>query len=72
MRGGIETTIAGVPTVVLAQDSFAAAARAQAKFLGVPDLKLHVFPQYKPGNPQLLVEQAEEAARALPGLLLEE
>ena len=51
---------------------FEKAARAQAKGLGVADLKIYVFPQYKPGE-ALSPEEANKAVKAaedFPKLLL--
>lgn len=72
MRDGIALTRAGHPAVVYVHDAFAQAARAQAKALGVPDLHIYVFPQYKPGRPESEEEaKAAQAAEDLPGLLEE-
>ena len=59
MRDGIHLSKAGHPTVVFVHDYFERAARAQAEALGMPDLKIYVFPQNRPGTPE-----AEEAAKA--------
>ena len=47
------------------------ALRAQAKGLGVPDLRLYVFPQYTPGALSASVEEekAVTAADEFPRLL---
>ncbi|MCE9641680.1 MAG: hypothetical protein K8S22_16305 [Betaproteobacteria bacterium] len=50
MRDGIYLTKAGHPTVVFVHDFFEKAARAQAKALGMPDLKIYVYPQHKAGD----------------------
>ena len=50
MRDGISLTKAGHPTVVIVQDSFEKAARAQANALGVPDLKIYVYQQHRAGH----------------------
>jgi hypothetical protein len=47
VRDGISLTKAGLPTIVVVQDSFERAARAQAKALGSPDLKIYVYPQHR-------------------------
>ena len=39
----------GRPTVTVAHDNFAAAARTHARSLGLPDLPLAVFPRPQPG-----------------------
>ncbi|MBI2871646.1 MAG: hypothetical protein HYY00_00465 [Chloroflexi bacterium] len=38
----------GIPTVTIAHDNFVAAARAQARVLGRPNLKLAVMPRPMP------------------------
>jgi hypothetical protein len=58
VRDGIYLTKAGHPTVVFVNDFFEKAARAQAKALGVPELKIYVYPQHKAGD-----FEAEEAAK---------
>ena len=50
MRDGIYLAKAGHPTVVFVHDFFEKAARAQAKALGMPDLKIYVYPQHKAGD----------------------
>ncbi len=35
--------------VLFVHDKFERAARTQASGLGVPDMKIYVFPQYQPG-----------------------
>ena len=50
MRDGIYLSKAGHPTVVFVHDFFEKAARAQAKALGMPDLKIYVYPQHKAGD----------------------
>ena len=50
MRDGIFLTRAGHPTVVFVHDFFEKAARAQAKALGMPELKIYVYPQHKAGD----------------------
>ena len=51
---------------------FEKAARAQAKGLGLEDLKIYVFPQYKPGEAYSPEEakKAVTAADELPKILL--
>ncbi len=60
MRDGITLAKAGLPVVVFVYDNFERAARAQARGLGLPDLRIYVYPQYKPGEPL-----PPEAAKAL-------
>ena len=60
MRDGIFFTRAGIPTVVFVHDFFERAARAQAKALGLPELKIYVYPQHKSGD-----YDAEEAAKGV-------
>jgi hypothetical protein len=62
VRDGIALTQLGHPAVVFVYDNFERAARAQAKALGAPDLRIHVYPQYKPGDP--LPPEALKAAQA--------
>lgn len=73
MRDGFNFSKAGHPVVVFVYDNFERAARAQAKALGVPDLRIYVYPQYQPGGDSLSLEQAKaaKAAEEFPGLLLE-
>ena len=59
MRDGIFLTKAGHPTIVFVHDFFEKAARAQAKALGLPELKIYVYPQHKAG--------AFEAGEAVKG-----
>lgn len=58
MRDGIFFTRFGLPTVVFVHDFFERAARAQAQALGMPELKIYVYPQHKAGD-----YEAEEAAK---------
>ncbi len=58
MRDGIFFTRSGLPTVVFVHDFFERAARAQAQALGMPELKIYVYPQHKAGD-----YEAEEAAK---------
>jgi hypothetical protein len=75
VRDGINIIKTGRPVVVFVQDRFEAAARAQAKALGVPGLKMYVYPQYKPGGDSVALEEAKAAMAAvkatedLPALL---
>ena len=62
MRDGIALTQLGHPAVVFVYDNFERAARAQATALGAADLRIHVYPQYKPGDP--LPPEALKAAHA--------
>jgi hypothetical protein len=60
------------PVVLFVYNHFERAARAQANGPGVPDLKVYVFPQYKPGE-AYSPEEAEKAVKAaaeFPQLLL--
>ena len=70
MRDGIILAKAGHPVVVFVYDNFERAARAQARGLGLPDLRIYVYPQYKPGDP-LPPEAAKalQAAAEFPRLL---
>lgn len=71
MRDGIFFAKSGHPTVVFVHDSFERAARAQAKALGMPELKIFVYPQHKAGDYD--AEEAAKGVRAahdLPGLLV--
>lgn len=58
MRDGIFLTKAGHPTVVFVHDFFEKAARAQATALGMPELRIYVYPQHKAGD-----FEAEEAVK---------
>jgi hypothetical protein len=50
VRDGIFLTKAGHPTIVFVNDFFEKAARAQARAMGVPELKIYVYPQHKAGD----------------------
>jgi hypothetical protein len=63
VRDGISLAKAGIPAVVFVYDNFEPVARAQAKALGVPDLRLYVFPQYAPGA-SASAEEADKAIKA--------
>ncbi|MEE8442567.1 MAG: hypothetical protein V3S37_02355 [Dehalococcoidia bacterium] len=63
MRDGIALGRAGHPTVVLVHDVFEKAARAQASALGMPDLRMYVFPQMRPDEPEEV--EAAKAAQAV-------
>lgn len=70
MRDGISLTRAGHPTIVFVHDFFERAARAQAKALGLPELKIYVYPQHKVGDPETAeaakgVKAAGDLARLL-------
>ena len=73
MRDGISLLKAGHPVVVFVYDHFERAARAQAKGLGVPGLRIYVFPQYTPGalTASIEEEKAAKAAEEFPHLLME-
>ena len=60
MRDGIFFTRAGLPTLVFVHDFFERAARAQANALGMPELKIYVYPQHKSGD-----FDAEEATKGV-------
>jgi hypothetical protein len=60
VRDGIFFTKAGLPTLVFVNDFFERAARAQAQALGMPELKIYVYPQHKSGD-----FDAEESAKGV-------
>jgi hypothetical protein len=62
VRDGIFLTKAGLPTVVIVQKPFENAARAQAEALGLPQLKLYVYPQHGVGA--LAAEETEKGLKA--------
>ena len=56
--------------VVFVHDNFERAARAQAKVLGVPDLEICVYPQFKPGDDESSeITKARCATEELPVFL---
>lgn len=59
MRDGVNLERAGVPAIVISHNVFEKAARAQSNALGMPDLRLIVYPQ--PKGQQDEVEGAEAA-----------
>jgi hypothetical protein len=71
VRDGISLAKAGVPAVVFVYDHFEPVARAQAQALGMPELRLYVFPQYDPGAASPAVEElkAVRAAEEFQALL---
>jgi hypothetical protein len=72
VRDAINVSKNGRPVVLFVYNHFERAARAQAKGLGALDLKVYVFPQYKPGaaySPEE-TEKAVTAAAQFPQLLL--
>jgi len=70
VRDGIFLTKAGHPTVVVVHDRFERAARAQATALGLPDLKIYVFPQHEAGNVEPEeIRQGTKAAEELRKVL---
>jgi hypothetical protein len=72
VRDAINVSKNGRPVVLFVYNHFERAARAQANGLGAPDLKIYVFPQYKPGE-AYSPEEAEKAVKAaaeFPELLL--
>ena len=71
MRDGIALLSTGHPTLVYVHDVFERAAHAQAAALGMPDLRIYVFPQHRPGEPdEIEIEKAARAAEALDSNLL--
>ncbi|MBI3067809.1 MAG: hypothetical protein HYY79_02685 [Betaproteobacteria bacterium] len=71
MRDGITLSRAGHPVVVFVHDNFERAARAQAAGLRLPDLRIYVYPQYKPGDPlSLEAGKAVRAVEEFPKLLM--
>ena len=67
MRDGINLELAGVPAVVITHDVFEKAAIAQSKALGMPDLRLIVFPQ--PKGEEEDVEGAQAAREVVDKLI---
>ena len=61
MRDGVRLAQLGKPAVVFVQDKFERAARAQAKGLGMPDLRIYAYPQYSLGA----ISSSEEEAKAV-------
>ena len=56
--------------MVYVHDFFERAARAQAKALGLPDLRIYVYPQPKPGDPEEIEKKkALKAAEELAGVM---
>jgi len=72
VRDGISLAKAGHPVVVFLQTQFENAARAQAKGLGMPELRCFAYPQHRPGDVSSPreEEQAVKATAELPRLLL--
>jgi hypothetical protein len=64
VRDGINLAKAGHPAIVFVYDNFERAARAQAKGLGVPDLRIYVYPQYTPGEGALSHEEEKAVVAA--------
>lgn len=62
MRDGISLTKAGHPTVVVVQGPFEEAARALAKALGLPQLRLYVYPQHTVGGS--VAEEVDKGMKA--------
>lgn len=70
MRDGIFFANSGHPTLVFVHDFFERAARAQAKALGMPELKIYVYPQHESGDYDAAeAETGVQAAHDLPALL---
>jgi hypothetical protein len=63
VRDGIALARAGHPVIVFVHDRFEQAARAQAAGLRVKDLRIYVYPQYKPGDQ--LADEAKKAMQAV-------
>ena len=59
MRDGINLERAGVPAIVVSHEVFEKAARAQSAALGLPELRLIIYPQ--PKGIEHEVEGAESA-----------
>lgn len=56
--------------MVFVHDFFERAARAQAKALGLPELKIFVYPQHQPGDYDAAeAAKGVKAAHELPGFL---
>ena len=71
MRDGIALKSAGHPALVLVHDVFERAAHAQAAALGMPDLRIYVYPQQRSGEPdEIEAEKGAKAAEALESNLL--
>ncbi len=71
MRDGIALKSAGHPALVLVHEVFEKAAHAQAAALGMPDLRIYVFPQNRSGEPdEIEAEKGARAAEALESNLL--
>ena len=71
MRDGIALKSAGHPALILVHEVFEQAAHAQATALGMPDLRIYVYPQHRPGEPdEIEIEKAARAAEALDSNLL--
>ncbi len=66
MRDGIALKSAGHPALVLVHEVCERAAHAQATALGMPDLRIYVFPQQQTGEPDEI--EAEKGARAAAAL----
>tara|TARA_B100000315_G_C14350668_1_gene483830 strand:+ start:216 stop:431 length:216 start_codon:yes stop_codon:yes gene_type:complete len=71
VRDGIALKSAGHPALVLVHEVFEKAAHAQAAALGMPDLRIYVFPQNRSGEPdEIEAEKGARAAEALESNLL--
>ncbi len=71
MRDGIALKSAGHPALVLVHEVFERAAHAQAAALGMPDLRIYVFPQQLTGeSDEIEAEKGARAAAALESSLL--
>lgn len=70
MRDAVELERRGIPTVMVSQDVFEAASKAQARVLGMPDLPLVIAPQPRPSDtPEKLERDVEDAFKsAVAGL----
>ena len=72
MRDGIAVSKAGKPAIVFTYDRFERAARAQAAGLGLPDLRLYVYPQFDVAKLSDAVEEqkALKAVDEFPKLIV--
>ncbi len=72
MRDGVNLQKAGHPVIVFVNDPFERAARAQAKGLNEPDLKIYSFAQHRIASGSVAGEEAKavKAVSEIPGILL--
>lgn len=57
MRDTTRLEALGIPTAVIAEDDFEAAARSNARMMGMADLPLIVIPRIKVGEPRSIAER---------------